>query len=77
MGKKFGDNLSIDRELLQGLSQRSDITKFLFRITTVCVIRVEEGGAYWQRLLILPKTLFQLFWYFRKIVRNCFLHLKK
>lgn len=45
LAKKFGDNLSIDRELLQGLSQRSDITKFLFRITTVCVIRVEEGGA--------------------------------
>lgn len=40
MAKEFGDNLLMDRKLLQGLSQRRDMTKLLSRVTTVYVARV-------------------------------------
>lgn len=45
LAKEFGDNLFMDGKLWQGLSQRSDMTKLLLRMTTVCVARVREGRA--------------------------------
>ena len=40
LAEELEDNPFIDMDLLQGISQRSDITKLLFRMISVCAVRV-------------------------------------